>query len=285
MKNFFALAEKQLKAPIRTIRSDNGSEFLGLTEFFQQQGVIHETSYVNTPQQNGRVERKHRHVFNVARALRFQANLPIEFWGECILTTGYLINRTPSSVLEFQTSYERVYKQKPGYDHLRVLGSLCFAHNQNRAGDKFAERSRRCVFVGYPHGKKGWRLYDLDKLELFVSHNVVFSETQFPYRCSSPSRIKENTTGLWDKISNGLVFEDDMGRKYQNPINCSARPSTEPTGPSTEPTGPQNSSNLDQPTLSSSQTTVEPITNPLVPTPPPTNAFEEVQEPQLGKGQ
>jgi hypothetical protein len=37
----------------------------------------------------------------VARCLRFQANLPISFWGECILTTTYLINRTLSSHLNY----------------------------------------------------------------------------------------------------------------------------------------------------------------------------------------
>lgn len=81
LRSFIALVERQFGKQVKTIRSDNGTEFLCLTDYFQEHGILHETSCVGTPQQNGRVERKHRHILNVARALRFQSNLPLEFLG------------------------------------------------------------------------------------------------------------------------------------------------------------------------------------------------------------
>jgi len=84
----------------------------------------------------------------------------------------------------------------PSYDHLRVFGSLCYAQNQGSKGDKLASRSRKCVFVGYPHGKKGWRLFDLDTSTYFVSRNVDFFEAEFPIGKSTVTSSSEGMTHM-----------------------------------------------------------------------------------------
>ncbi|XP_074299054.1 uncharacterized protein LOC141630074 [Silene latifolia] len=69
----------------------------------------------------------------------------------------------------------------PTYTNLRVFGSLCVAYNKKVERDKIASRSRNSVFVGYPFRKKGWYLYDLDSNVYFVSRDVRFYESVFPF--------------------------------------------------------------------------------------------------------
>ncbi|CAM8998803.1 unnamed protein product [Rhodiola kirilowii] len=181
IRNFMAMVQRQFEKHVKVVRSDNGTEFMCMKSFFNHEGILHQTSCVGTPQQNGRVERKHRHILNVARALMFQAQFPTRFWGECVLAASHLINRTPTAVLAGKTPYEVLFGVAPSFDNLRVMGCLCYVHHQLRDKDKFAARSRKCVFTGYPYGKKGWQVYDLEKGEFFVSRDVVFHETIFPF--------------------------------------------------------------------------------------------------------
>lgn len=50
--------ERQFDRKIKCIKSDNGNEF-SMKHFYIEKGILHENSCVKTPQQNGRVERKH----------------------------------------------------------------------------------------------------------------------------------------------------------------------------------------------------------------------------------
>ena len=80
-----------------------------------------------------------------------------------------------------------------------------FACNNPRLKDKFASRNRRCVFLGYPSGKKGWRVYDLETYETFVSRDVVFCEDHFPFepwnREAHPAQMSYGSP-IWYSVMN-----------------------------------------------------------------------------------
>jgi hypothetical protein len=60
--------------------------------FLSAQGILHQTSCLDTPPQNGIVERKNRHLLEVARSLMYTMNVPKFLLSEAILTATYLIN-------------------------------------------------------------------------------------------------------------------------------------------------------------------------------------------------
>ena len=130
LPNFCNMVKTQFNTSVKTIRTDNGSEFF-LTKFYGDNGIVHQRSCVETPQQNGVVERKHQHLLNTARALMFQANLPLIFWSDCVLTAAHIINRIPTPLLQNKTPFEMLFHKSPNLSHLKIFGK-----KQNRVYNK-----------------------------------------------------------------------------------------------------------------------------------------------------
>ncbi|WKA09208.1 hypothetical protein VitviT2T_026876 [Vitis vinifera] len=122
---FYNLVHTQFGIKIKYVHSDNTPK-LSFSNFFRENEILSFHSCVDTPQQNSVVERKHQHLLNVVRALLFQSNVPLGYWGDCVLAATYLINRTPTLILSNKTPFEVLYNKLPSYTHLGAFGCLCY---------------------------------------------------------------------------------------------------------------------------------------------------------------
>lgn len=183
LREFINKVKNLFSSTIKTLRTDNGCEFLNTTlqNFLASLGIQNQTSCVYTPQQNRVAERRHRTILGMERSLRFQSEMPLRFWGECVSTAVYILNRILSRVIEHKTPYELLHMQVPNLSHLRVFGCLCYAIAP-RELDKFASKAIPAVLMGYSESQKGYKLFDLAQKSMFACRNVVFKEDIFPFK-------------------------------------------------------------------------------------------------------
>ncbi|KAL3368664.1 hypothetical protein AABB24_009482 [Solanum stoloniferum] len=192
LKNFLQFVKTQFETDVKYFQSDNGTELFNSTckVLFTNAGIIYQSSYAYTPQQNGVVERKHRQILEVARSIMFQGSFPTRFWGHCVQSVVYLINRTPTSALGGKSPLEVFLGKKPNLQHLRVLGYLCYASNTSPTRDKFGVRAVKSV--GYSTTQKGYIFFYLTNKLFFVSRNVHFVETIFPFYSNPPLEVNHH---------------------------------------------------------------------------------------------
>ena len=107
-----------------------------------------------SPQQNGIVERKNKTIVEMAKSMMHEKNMPYAFWGEAVNTVVYLLNRCPTKTLDKKTPFEVFSGRKPYVKHLRVFGSMCYAHIPLQLRKKLQKSSNKCVFVVYGTSEK-----------------------------------------------------------------------------------------------------------------------------------
>jgi transposase InsO family protein len=131
---FHTMIRTQFSTNVKVLRSDNGGEYVNkqFQAYFQDNGLVHETSCPHTPQQNGVAERKNRHILETARTLLIGASVPSRHWEDAVGTAVHLLNRMPSKVLKFDTPLQVLANHftLPSNSLIapRVFGCVVFVH-------------------------------------------------------------------------------------------------------------------------------------------------------------
>jgi hypothetical protein len=97
-----------------------------LIPFFCNINISHQVSCPHTHQQNGVTERKHCHIMEMGLTLLAHASMPLKYWDETFLAATYLINRTPTKILYYDTPLHKLLGATPYYSSSRVFGCACW---------------------------------------------------------------------------------------------------------------------------------------------------------------
>jgi hypothetical protein len=131
---FAAMLKTQTGKDVKILRTDQGTEYAGekFNQWVTQSGIIHQTTVRYTPQQNGISERANRTLMDGVRSIMYTNDSNnqlihntrkslMELWGEFLLATVYIRNRTVTAQTD-STPFEKFFNKKPSVAHLRILG-------------------------------------------------------------------------------------------------------------------------------------------------------------------
>ncbi|GME72414.1 unnamed protein product [[Candida] boidinii] len=168
-----------------SVRTDNGTEFCNseLKNFFDDRGISHERTVPYNSHQNGVAERMHRTIQEKARILLAAAGAAEEFWADAVRTAEFFVNRLPSSAINFEVPFTRWYGYSPDYSLFHSFGCSCHALiPPEKRSSKFSSTAIPAIFVGYSLSHKAYRIYDPVSNEIFISNNVRFDDSTYPWK-------------------------------------------------------------------------------------------------------
>ncbi|KAL4320520.1 hypothetical protein AHAS_Ahas14G0018700 [Arachis hypogaea] len=115
-----------------------------------------------------------RTLLERARAMLQTTDLAKSFWAEAIKTVYYVINRLPSTAIGSKTPMEMWQYKPPNYSSLHIYGCLVCVMYNSQERTKLDPKSKKCIFLGYADGVKGYYLWDPTARKVVVSRDVIF---------------------------------------------------------------------------------------------------------------
>ncbi|GJS21979.1 retrovirus-related pol polyprotein from transposon TNT 1-94 [Tanacetum coccineum] len=194
LKDFLTMIQRNLQAPVISVRTDRGTEFLNktLNVFFKEEGIEHQTSTPRTPEQNSVVERRNCTLIEAAQTMLSASKLPLFFWAEAIATACYTQNRSIIIPTHEKTAYHIINDIKPLIKHLHIFGCTCYLTRDGENLDKMKERGDPCILVGYSTQSKGYHVYNKRTRLIVESIHLRFDEIKEMLETS----VANDTSGL-----------------------------------------------------------------------------------------
>ncbi|KAK9055823.1 hypothetical protein SSX86_026908 [Deinandra increscens subsp. villosa] len=284
---FLKFVQTQLSRKLKVFQSDGGTEFVNqkVQKLFEENGTFHRISCPYTPQQNGRVERKHRHIVETGLTMLFHAKLNINLWVEAFSSAVFIINRIPSKILEGNSPFEVLFKYKPDYNMFKPFGCRVYPLLRPYAGHKLAPRSIPCIFLGYSTKHKGFKCLDPISQRTYITRHARFDEHLFPQTSNTPPTTLNsidittfidcpNISYPTDSSPPSSPPEPNTSTKAQTTpcVLCPTQPTSSKAQSAENQTNPNQAQPIDSPPTtppSSSSTSVSSPSISPIPTPPP----------------
>lgn len=221
------------------MRSDNGTECTNkeFQALLIENKSRHETSAPYSPHQNGTAERGWRTLYEMARCLLLESNLPNTLWNYTVQTAAYVRNRCYCR-RTVKTPYELFAGKEPNISKMQKFVSVCYAYKQLNKGE-LDPRCEQDVFVGYDKNSPAYLVYYPEK-ESVQKHRLV----KFTSKTGSEKETQtcESYTGYGDeelhsKVNNNkkMSVDDEVENVPDNDVqSCGSRTLPEQTE-STQP--------------------------------------------------
>lgn len=190
-KEWKVLVETQTSKKVKKLRTNNGLEFCSdeFNQFCKRNETERHRTIKGTPQQNGLAKRMNQTIMERVRCLLSDSNCLGHFWGEAVMTVCYFINRCPSTATNMVTPKEMWSDHSSNLKNLRVFRCVTYAHIRQ---DKPKPRALKCMFLGYPQGVNGYKLWCMEKghPRVLISRDVVFKESKMYHLKEDSSKGK-----------------------------------------------------------------------------------------------
>jgi hypothetical protein len=97
---------------------------------------------------------------DMARSMLKEKHLSNEYWGDAVLCSIFISNRSPTKTVRDHVPQEAWDGKSCNVSHFKNFGFVSFVHVPVEMRRMFDNRSERCIFVGYSEESWAYKLYN-----------------------------------------------------------------------------------------------------------------------------